>query len=97
MILRIINWFRSFGCSIKPIKPDNEWKLLWDIVVFLILLINIIYIPLKISFALTDIPEGVDLFLDTLPQYVFLVEIILNFNVAYYSRGVLVLDLSQIV
>lgn len=63
----------------------------------MILLINLIYIPLKISFQLSDIPNGVDLFLDTLPQYVFIIEILLNFNVAYYSRGMLVLNQRQIV
>jgi len=61
------------------------------VVVFLILLINILYIPLKISFDIT-VMGGADFFLDTLPQYIFLAEILLNFNVSYYSRGVLVLN-----
>ncbi|CAD8060203.1 unnamed protein product [Paramecium primaurelia] len=94
--LKVYMHFLSvFSSIIKPIKPDNILKLQWDVVVFLILLINIFYIPLKISFDITVV-DGVDFFLDTLPQYVFLFEILLNFNVAYYSRGVLVLNRGQI-
>ena len=77
---------------IKPIKPDNSLKIVWDSVVFFILLINIVYIPLKISFDLESVPQGLGFILETIPQYIFIFEIILNFNVAYYSRGVLVLN-----
>ncbi|CAK77349.1 unnamed protein product (macronuclear) [Paramecium tetraurelia] len=84
-----------FSSIIKPIKPDNSYKLYWDVLVFFILLINIIYIPLKISFEISVV-DGANLLLDTLPQYVFVFEILLNFNVAYYSRGVLVLNRGQI-
>ncbi|CAD8064276.1 unnamed protein product [Paramecium sonneborni] len=90
-----INFLSIFSSIIRPIKPDNLLKLYWDVVVFLILLINLLYIPLKISFDITVV-DGVDYFLDTLPQYVFVFEILLNFNVAYYSRGVLVLNRGQI-
>ncbi|CAD8145901.1 unnamed protein product [Paramecium octaurelia] len=90
-----MGFLRVFSSIIKPIKPDNILKLQWDVVVFLILLINILYIPLKISFDI-NVVDGVDFFLDTLPQYVFVFEILLNFNVAYYSRGVLVLNRGQI-
>lgn len=55
-----------FSSIIKPIKPDNILKLQWDVVVFFILLINILYIPLKISFDIIVV-DGVDFFLDTLP------------------------------
>ncbi|CAD8074933.1 unnamed protein product [Paramecium sonneborni] len=90
-----LSFLRVFGSIIKPIKPDNLLKLYWDVIVFLILLINILYIPLKISFEISVV-DGADFFLDTLPQYVFVFEILLNFNVAYYSRGVLVLNRAQI-
>ncbi|CAD8158681.1 unnamed protein product [Paramecium octaurelia] len=90
-----LGFLRVFSSIIKPIRPDNSLKLYWDVVVFLILLINILYIPLKISFQISLV-DGADFFLDTLPQYVFVFEILLNFNVAYYSRGVLVLNRTQI-
>ncbi|CAD8070386.1 unnamed protein product [Paramecium sonneborni] len=89
------NFLRVFGSIIKPIRPDHSLKLYWDVLVFLILLINILYIPLKISFEISVV-DGADFFLDTLPQYVFVFEILLNFNVAYYSRGVLVMNRAQI-
>ncbi|CAD8140670.1 unnamed protein product [Paramecium pentaurelia] len=94
---KIINFLRRLGISVQPITPDHTLKLLWDLFVFTILIINIIYIPLKISFEIQGSNSGIDFFLETLPQYVFICEILLNFNVAYYSRGVLVLNQIQIV
>ncbi|CAD8158570.1 unnamed protein product [Paramecium pentaurelia] len=94
-IKQYLSFLQVFSSIIKPIRPDNSLKLYWDVLVFLILLINILYIPLKISFQISVV-DGADFFLDTLPQYVFVFEILLNFNVAYYSRGVLVLNRAQI-
>ncbi|CAD8067514.1 unnamed protein product [Paramecium primaurelia] len=94
-IKQYFSFLQVFSSIIKPIRPDNSLKLYWDVLVFLILLINILYIPLKISFQISVV-DGADFFLDTLPQYVFVFEILLNFNVAYYSRGVLVLNRAQI-
>lgn len=34
------------------IEPDSALKLIWDIVVLVAIVINIIYIPLDISFSL---------------------------------------------
>jgi hypothetical protein len=50
-----------------PIMPDHTLKLLWDVFVFVILVVNIIYIPLKISFEITESTTGIDFFLETLP------------------------------
>ncbi|CAD8147118.1 unnamed protein product [Paramecium pentaurelia] len=94
---KIVHIFRRLGINISPITPDHTLKLLWDLFVFTILIINIIYIPLKISFEIQGSNDGIDFFLETLPQYVFICEILLNFNVAYYSRGVLVLNQVQII
>lgn len=49
---KIFHIFSQFGISISPITPDHTLKLLWDLFVFTILIINIIYIPLKISFEI---------------------------------------------
>ncbi|CAD8060336.1 unnamed protein product [Paramecium sonneborni] len=94
---KITSFFRQLGINISPITPNHTLKLLWDLFVFTILIINIIYIPLKISFEIQEQNGGIDFFLETLPQYVFICEILLNFNVAYYSRGVLVLNQLQII
>ncbi len=34
----------------KPIDPDNIYKLIWDFLIFFILIIDIFYTPLSISF-----------------------------------------------
>ena len=49
---KIVHIFRRLGINISPITPDHTLKLLWDLFVFTILIINIIYIPLKISFEI---------------------------------------------
>lgn len=47
--------------------PDHPLKLIWDIIVLAILIINIIYIPMKISFEIENTNDGLDFFLETLP------------------------------
>lgn len=54
----------------------------------LITILNIFYIPTKLAF---DIQLGQNdlsyYFLDQIPSWVFLIDIILNFNTAFYDQG----------
>lgn len=49
---KMVEFFTRMGINIQPILPDHTLKLLWDLFVFTILIINIIYIPLKIAFEI---------------------------------------------
>ncbi|CAD8186045.1 unnamed protein product [Paramecium pentaurelia] len=60
----IVNKMPSLEFSV--IKPDSKFKLIMDLIILVLIIINIFYIPM-----------------------IFLIEIILNFNTAYYSKGMI--------
>jgi len=54
----------------------------------LFIVVNIFYIPIYISFDVRS--SGVfEWILDLLPSWVFIAEILLNFNTAYYDKGLM--------
>ncbi len=76
--------FRNFSV----IQPDSYYKILWDIFIVFIIVINIFYLPMKLAFSVVNTENFVtDFFLDTIPSWAFLMEIIINFNTAYYKEG----------
>jgi hypothetical protein len=64
------------------LQPEHSIKIMWDGIVFLTLLVNIIYLPLKVAFQF-EVP----LPLDVLPRVFYILDILLTFNTAYYSHG----------
>lgn len=69
-------------------KPDSLFKIIWDIVLLIFIIINIFYIPLNISFDVE--PSGIfEWIFDLLPSWIFVAEILLNFNTAYYDKGLM--------
>lgn len=53
-----------------------------------ILIINITCIPLRLAFNVNvHTSRSATIILDYLPYYIFFLEIILNFNTAFYSHG----------
>lgn len=82
---------------VKVIYPDSIFKIMWDILVVVLIILNIFYIPMKISFEIDKKDNKFSSFLlETLPSYVFILEIILNFNTAYYSKGIIHTSRKQI-
>lgn len=51
------------------------------------LIINVAYLPMNMSFNI-EWPEA-EIILLIIPDYLFLIHIILQFNTAYYDSGVL--------
>lgn len=43
---------------------------------------------MSLSFDLDNSDTSVNLFFETIPSYVFIAEIVLNFNTAYYKHGI---------
>ncbi|CAD8117019.1 unnamed protein product [Paramecium sonneborni] len=82
--------------NIKIIKPDSKFKIIWDIVLLLFIVMNIFYIPINISFDIT-ISGAFEYLFDLLPSWIFVAEIILNFNTAYYDKGLMHEDRKSIV
>ncbi|CAD8092616.1 unnamed protein product [Paramecium primaurelia] len=86
----LIKYFNSIMPQIQigVIQPDSKVKLLLDCCILVFVIINIFYIPMELSFKI-DYNKEVDFFFSTLPSYIFLLEILLNFNTAYYSEGMI--------
>ncbi|KAM3138945.1 hypothetical protein pb186bvf_008958 [Paramecium bursaria] len=76
--------------KIIVLQPDSPVKIIWDLVVVFFIVLNIFYIPMNLSFNL-DVSSsyGIQLFFETIPSYVFILEILLNFNTAFYYEGVI--------
>ncbi|CAD8147087.1 unnamed protein product [Paramecium octaurelia] len=97
--LKLLNWIELInafiGKYVKVIKPDSLFKIIWDIVLLLFIVVNIFYIPIYISFDVRS--QGVfEWIFDLLPSWVFVAEILLNFNTAYYDKGLMHEDRKQI-
>ncbi|CAD8162285.1 unnamed protein product [Paramecium octaurelia] len=78
------------------IVPTSTPKLIWDVFLLIILSIQMVFVPLKICFQIEITQDLLQFFLLTLPLYVYLIEILLNFLTGYYEHGVLVIDQKQI-
>ncbi|CAD8115895.1 unnamed protein product [Paramecium primaurelia] len=70
------------------IEPDSIVKLSWDIIVLLAIVINIIYIPLELSFSV-DMDQTTQLCLNTLPSWLFVVDIFVTLQTAFYAKGII--------
>ncbi|CAD8120838.1 unnamed protein product [Paramecium sonneborni] len=82
--------------NIRVIRPDSKFKIVWDILLLLFIVMNIFYIPINISFNIST--SGVFEYLfDLLPSWIFVAEIIINFNTAYYDKGLMHEDRKSIV
>lgn len=76
--------------------PESKFKIIWDSIVVIFIIINIFFIPMELSFDLDKSTTLVWLFFETIPSYVFIVEIILNFNTAFYNQGIIHTKRSEI-
>lgn len=80
----------SLRQQIGVILPDSFFKILWDSFILFLLTINVFYIPLKIAFSdLNGLSGFLLIFFEDIPSWGFVADIILNFNTAYYSKGVI--------
>ncbi|CAD8114518.1 unnamed protein product [Paramecium sonneborni] len=96
---KLLIWIEAiygfFAKYVKVIKPDSLFKIIWDIILLLFIVMNIFYIPIYISFDVRS--EGVfEWIFDLLPSWIFIAEILLNFNTAYYDKGLMHEDRKQI-
>ena len=71
------------------IYPSNFFRLFWDCFMFIITLHNFIVIPLNVGFAI-DFFQEETIFSQFNSIYIFLIDVFLNLNTAYYSRGELI-------
>ncbi|EAR92302.2 cation channel family protein (macronuclear) [Tetrahymena thermophila SB210] len=96
LIQIIYNYFIN---NLIIINPESVYKLLWDGFVLFLLVINIFYVPLKIAFQDSgglQWPYLLTVFLNDIPGWVFLGDIILNFFTAFYKKGVIIMEFKTI-
>lgn len=67
-------------------KPDNTYVLCYKILLGLVLLIQLFAISIKISFNLTYDKGFQNIFLQVFPTFMCILDVILNFNMAYYEE-----------
>ncbi|CAD8143061.1 unnamed protein product [Paramecium pentaurelia] len=99
MIFQIIQLWNLISQSLNKIAiiyPESTFKIIWDTVVVCFIVINIFFIPMSLSFELDKSSQISTLFFETIPSYIFIVEILLNFNTAYYSQGIIHTNRSDI-
>lgn len=74
--------------AVPVIYPDSVFKIVWDMLLVLLIIVNIFYIPMKLSFDFTtDESYASSLFLETVPTSFFVFDILLTFNTAFYHNG----------
>ncbi|KAM3135294.1 hypothetical protein pb186bvf_012592 [Paramecium bursaria] len=67
------------------INPNHPLKIFWDFIGMLIIFIQMIEIPIIVTFTFTIDPQT-QIFLDIM-DYFFMVDIVLNFQTGYFNKG----------
>ena len=83
---------RSF-CA--PIRPDSGWKRVWNLLVFVLVVVSLVYVPLEMAFFEEETVPAMDAFM-LASDGVFIVDIGLNFNTAFYRDMKLISDRKEI-
>lgn len=73
------------------------FKIIWDSFILFLLSMNIFYVPIKLTWENSQqgdfyLNEWVSIFLNDLPGWAFLLDIIFNFNTAFYHKGIIMND-----
>ena len=92
--------------SFKDGKFERKGRILWDMMIFCVILIEIIYIPLFISFDQDLIVSGTDYRRLESPMIedfenvsicIFMADIVFNFCCGYYKKGLFITDRTKVV
>ncbi|CAK91431.1 unnamed protein product (macronuclear) [Paramecium tetraurelia] len=78
----------------SPWQPNHPFRLVWDIISMLFIVIQMMIIPLILSFEIVD--ERTSLFMEIMDDF-FLADILIQFNCAIYIDGKLILKRSSII
>lgn len=91
--------------NIHIFSPEENMRIIWDFNVLFFLLVNIFYVPLTIGFELETYDEDslfsarnlIYFICNIFPVTIFLIDILMNLNTAYYSKGEYVINRRKIV
>ena len=93
-----IQSFINYSQKIQIFQPDKTLLLCWNFIMLVFVVMNVIYIPLKLGFDLDESKFNVYLtnLVGSVPVWIFVFDIILNLNTAYYSKGVYIMERQKI-
>ena len=75
--------------------PDGAFRVGFDIIAMILIGVELIQIPIFLSFQDIDVDSNVDNFSTFITSF-FLTDIIINFNTAFYERGHVVISRIEI-
>ena len=87
-------WKISKNCF-KVWRPEDSFKVGWDLMGIVLILEELIMIPLLLSFEFETPPE-LEL-INLLITVFFIMDMVLNLNTGYYSKGTLVMQRKKII
>ena len=77
------------------INPNSEWKTRWDFIIMFLIIYSAIVVPFRICFSAEA--EGIMWNLEVVASFIFIVDVIFNFNTAYFAEEKLVISRPRIV
>lgn len=83
---------------IEVFQSDKIFISVWNLIMLSFVLLNALYLPLKIGFEIDE--KKINIFIKTIfesiPVWIFIIDIIITLNSAYYSKGSFVCDRYKI-
>ena len=76
-------------------EPDTKFALYWEVLCIVMVLVDLFYLPFLISFYYSESSNEIP-YLEYPVFIFFVVNILLNFNTAYYDKGILIKNRNKI-
>ena len=98
-IQKIINFIMVLFNKVEVFQPDKWIISTWNFIMLFFVLINALYIPLKIGFEIDEdkVNRYIYVIFEQIPVWIFIVDILVSINTAYYSKGVFLIDRIKII
>lgn len=94
--LEFIYFSVDYTNSYLIFKPTLLFFIIWDYISILLILYQCFMIPFRIFFIISSTNDTVLNIFEFTQDFFFLIDIIINFNLGYISKGVLVLNRKRI-
>lgn len=79
--------------QLKPFRPDDPFRVFWDIMTLMFIMYDLIVMPFELSFGIVE--GNFLLTMDIIVTIFFLLDIIVSFHTAHYVDGVLVFSRKE--
>ena len=88
---------RNLWRNHRIFPPESRWRDYWDAVLLLLVIYNCLYIPLELGFRLSTPGEwGASRIVNLCFDFLFLVDVLLNFRTSYFEDEEIVTDQKKI-